>query len=48
MICAITARAVATGRTILPAGDEEVGQARIEGWIHVPTVGPDELVRRAP
>jgi hypothetical protein len=31
LICAITARAVATGRTILPVTDEEVGRASIEG-----------------
>jgi hypothetical protein len=45
LICAITARAVATNRTTVPVTDEEVSRAAIEGWIHVPTVGPEELVR---
>jgi predicted nuclease with RNAse H fold len=45
LICAITARAVATNRTTLPVTEEEVSRAAIEGWIHVPTVGPNELVR---
>jgi predicted nuclease with RNAse H fold len=45
LICALTARAVATSRTALPVTDEEISRAAIEGWIHVPTVGPDELVR---
>jgi hypothetical protein len=45
LICAITARAVATGRTTLPMTDEEVSRAAIEGWIHVPTVGPNELMQ---
>lgn len=48
LICAITARAVATGRTVLPVTDEEVGRAGLEGWIHVPTVGPGELMPVAP
>jgi predicted nuclease with RNAse H fold len=46
LICAITARAVAIDRTTLPVTNEEVTRAAMEGWIHVPTVGPDELARR--
>jgi hypothetical protein len=48
LICAITARAVATNRTTLPVTDEEVSRATMEGWIYVPTVGPGELVGCAP
>jgi predicted nuclease with RNAse H fold len=44
LICALTARAVATGRTLLPVTCEEVGRAGMEGWIHVPTVGPGALL----
>jgi hypothetical protein len=39
---------VATCRTVLPVTYEEVGRAAVEGWIHVPTVGPEELVHVAP
>jgi hypothetical protein len=35
---------VATNRTTLPMTDEEVSRAAIEGWIHVPTVGPEALL----
>ena len=48
LICAMTARAVATDRTTQPVTAEEVGRAAVEGWIHVPTVGPEELVYVAP
>lgn len=48
LVCALTARAVATGRTRLPVTHEEVRRAAVEGWIHVPTVGPEELVAMAP
>ena len=48
LVCALTARAVATCRTVLPVTYEEVGRAAVEGWIHVPTVGPEELVYVAP
>ena len=42
-ICALTARAVAVGRTYLPDPGEEERRARIEGWIHVPSVEMCEL-----
>ena len=48
LVCALTARAVATDRTTQPVTAEEVGRAAVEGWIHVPTVGPEELVYVAP
>ncbi|CAB4865579.1 unannotated protein [freshwater metagenome] len=41
LLCAVIARAVMLGRTLRPAGEEEVRLARIEGWIHLPE--PDAL-----
>jgi predicted RNase H-like nuclease len=46
LICALVGRAAATGRTRRPAEDQR-DRARREGWIHVPTVGLDALVRGA-
>lgn len=37
IVCAIVARAVLLGKTVVPAA-EDVEVARREGWIHVPTV----------
>lgn len=48
LICALTARAVAIGRTVLPVTYEEASRAGMEGWIHVPTVGPEELMPVTP
>jgi predicted nuclease with RNAse H fold len=42
MIAAIVARAVAVGKTKVPAPDQ-VACAQTEGWIHVPTCGVAEL-----
>jgi predicted nuclease with RNAse H fold len=44
LVCAITARAVATHRTWLPESDEQAHRARSEGWIHLPKVGPGLLM----
>jgi predicted nuclease with RNAse H fold len=44
LICAITTKAVATNQTTLPVTSEEVSRSATEGWIHVPTVGPEALV----
>lgn len=43
LLCAMIARAAATGRTTLPGTAEEKALARSEGWIHVPTCNLDEL-----
>jgi hypothetical protein len=48
LLCALTARAVAMSRTMLPETDEEISPAGIEGWIHVPTVGPGKLMLASP
>lgn len=39
LLAALTTRAAAQGRTILPT-DAQVSAARVEGWIHVPTKLP--------
>jgi predicted nuclease with RNAse H fold len=43
LLCALVARAVATGRTHQPPPDAAEVAAR-EGWIHLPTCGLEELV----
>jgi predicted nuclease with RNAse H fold len=43
-VCALVARAASLGLTELPQ-PALLGQARLEGWIHVPTVGLAELVQ---
>lgn len=43
LVCALVARAVATGRTERPSPDQ-AGAAAREGWIHIPTCLPGELV----
>lgn len=43
LICALVARAVATGRTEKPSPEQADAAAR-EGWIHIPTCPPAELV----
>jgi predicted nuclease with RNAse H fold len=43
-VCALVARAVLTGQTSRPSS-EQLGAARREGWIHLPTVGLADLVR---
>ena len=48
LVCALTARAVKTDRTTLPVDDDEVRRATIEGWIHVPTIGPEGLSHWSP
>jgi hypothetical protein len=47
LVCAITARAVATRRTWPPESDEQARLAQAEGWIHVPTVRPGKLMSAA-
>jgi predicted nuclease with RNAse H fold len=42
LLCALVARAAATGRTVLPTPDQATLAAR-EGWIHLPTCPPGEL-----
>jgi predicted nuclease with RNAse H fold len=42
LVAALTARAVALGRTLRP-DDGHAGAARTEGWIHLPSGGLDEL-----
>ncbi|HEU5268967.1 MAG TPA: DUF429 domain-containing protein [Jatrophihabitans sp.] len=44
MIAAFAARAAALGRTIRPAEGTETERALIEGWIHLPTCEPHELL----
>lgn len=44
MIAAFAARAAALGRTIRPAEGTETERATIEGWIHLPTCEPAELL----
>ncbi|MFD1811829.1 DUF429 domain-containing protein [Rhodococcus gannanensis] len=43
VVAAVIARAADLGRTRLPDG-YDLGAAEREGWIHLPTVGPAELV----
>jgi predicted nuclease with RNAse H fold len=43
LICALVARAVATGRTQQPR-PEQAGAAAREGWIHIPTCPPGALI----
>jgi len=43
LLCAMIARAAATGRTTSPGTAEEEALAHSEGWIHVPTCDLDEL-----
>jgi predicted nuclease with RNAse H fold len=45
LIAAFAARAVALGRTIRPAEGTETERALIEGWIHLPTCEPAELLQ---
>jgi hypothetical protein len=47
LIAALTARAVALGRTVRP-GEGQAGAARTEGWIHLPTGGLAELTGTRP
>ncbi len=42
LLCALVARAAATGRTI-PPPPELAGPAAAEGWIHLPACSPAEL-----
>lgn len=44
LIAAFAARAAALGNTIRPAGGTETERALIEGWIHLPTCQPRDLV----
>jgi hypothetical protein len=44
LIAAFTARAAALGRTIRPAMGTDTERALIEGWIHLPTCEPAELL----
>ena len=44
LVCALTARAAALGRTQLPAPGEQARRAAVEGWIHLPTTLPEALV----
>ena len=44
MIAAFAARATALGKTIRPAAGTETERALIEGWIHLPTCAPAELI----
>jgi predicted nuclease with RNAse H fold len=46
MIAAFAARATALGRTVRPAPGTETERAQIEGWIHLPTCSPAELLTR--
>ena len=43
LICALVARAVATGRTERPSPEQAKAAAR-EGWIHIPACPSGELV----
>lgn len=42
LVASLTARAVALGRTLRP-DDSQVGAARTEGWIHLPTGAVSDL-----
>ena len=44
LIAAFAARAAALGKTIRPAAGTETERALIEGWIHLPTCRPAELL----
>jgi predicted nuclease with RNAse H fold len=44
LIAAFAARAVALGKTLRPAEGTETERALIEGWIHLPTCPPAELL----
>lgn len=44
LIAALAARAVALGKTIRPAEGTETERALIEGWIHLPSCQPAELL----
>lgn len=44
LIAAFAARAAALGKTIRPAEGTETERALIEGWIHLPTCEPRELL----
>jgi len=44
LIAAFAARAAALGRTIRPAEGTDTERALIEGWIHLPTCSPAELL----
>jgi hypothetical protein len=43
LLSALVAVAVRCGTTFTPRDDEERRLAVVEGWIHVPTAGPDRL-----
>jgi predicted nuclease with RNAse H fold len=47
LIAALTARAVALGKTLHP-DDGHANAARTEGWIHLPTGGLDDLANPRP
>jgi hypothetical protein len=47
LIAAFAARAAALGWTIRPAEGTETERAMIEGWIHLPTCAPAELLAPA-
>ena len=36
LVCALMARAVHGGQTLVPETDEQQGLAEVEGWIHLP------------
>lgn len=42
LVCALTARAAACGRTVLPEPGEQMRLAGVEGWIHVPQAPVDD------
>lgn len=44
LIAAFAARAAALGRTVRPAAGTETERAMIEGWIHLPTCEPADLL----
>jgi predicted nuclease with RNAse H fold len=44
LIAAFAARATALGRTIRPAEGTDTERALIEGWIHLPTCEPADLL----
>lgn len=44
LIAAFAARAAALGKTVRPAEGTETERALIEGWIHLPTCEPAELL----
>jgi predicted nuclease with RNAse H fold len=44
LVCALTARAAAQGRTLQPSPGEQARRAAVEGWIHLPMDLPEALV----